>query len=572
VSISEQSNALTVAIDATGDSPAAALEMLRLVDLELCAGLSAPSTVRVLDAVAAVVRRWLAHDASHCVTVIASGAGTSGRISHLVARRANAACADGRVRWRYLCAGGDKALIEAQEHSEDNVALACADLEPFLAPTAAAAHELVLYVGVTCGLSAPYVAAQLDACMRANDAGRRVPVVPILMGFNPVAAARNVVIERWDGRTFRDVALALEKRCADGRHFLINPIVGPEAITGSTRMKGGSATKILLDTLADTFLSADRSAAQLIAGVVRGIAANYARMAAQLPPIMASAARSLRAGGHLFYLGVDSLGLWSIVDASECPPTFGAVFGDVHGFVAGGWRAAGNVGGDLSQLPETAGKRCYRISVDDFRSDVKLSAADTVLFLCHRAFADFVPFDVAPASSFSLTFGDADAVDHDLACKLSLNAVSTFAWVANGKVFGNRMIDLAISNDKLFARAKAIVRDVLRLTDADADAARIERAVLRAANCTAADRSIVDSVDVDALRAAPVWAHVEAAVRAKDAGVKVVPTAVLLASGLAASVSEAQQLLASNVLRTLVERAQQQAQTSKTLNGVERAS
>jgi len=35
----------------------------------------------------------------------------------------------------------------------------------------------------------------------------------------------------------------------DGRHFVVNPIVGPEAITGSSRMKGGSATKLLLETL-----------------------------------------------------------------------------------------------------------------------------------------------------------------------------------------------------------------------------------------------------------------------------------------------------------------------------------
>lgn len=562
-SVTERSNPITSAIDATADSPQTALELLRQVDAQLTAGLSEPTTLAALDSAAQLVRAWLAGAPRRRVTVVVGGAGTSGRIAHLAARRANAIESSERVAWHYLCAGGDKALIEAQEHSEDDVALAAANLEPFLSESQVDADRLLVYIGVTCGLSAPYVAAQLDACMRANDSGARaVPVVPILIGFNPVAAARSVVIERWDGRSFRDVALALQQRCADGRHFVINPIVGPEAIAGSTRMKGGSATKVLLDALATLFVDADCTAAQLVAAVERSVALVYEQAPAALVPIMRSAAQSLRAGGHVYYLGVDTPGLWGIVDASECPPTFGAVFGDVQGFVADGWRAVRNVGGDLSLLPETAGKRCYRISVDDFRADVRLTAADTVLFLCHAAFPAFAPFDVAPATSFALHLGGASgsivlpqaglraraqAADQtlvDLACKLCLNAVSTFAWVANGKVFGNRMIDLAISNDKLYARAKAIVRDVLQRSDADA--AAIESAVLRA---------IYALDDVSAQRSAPVWEHVHAAFRAKQSGVKVVPTAVLLASGVAASAAEAQQLLAHHVLRELVEKA-----------------
>jgi N-acetylmuramic acid 6-phosphate (MurNAc-6-P) etherase len=75
--------------------------------------------------------------------------------------------------------------------------------------------------------SAPYVASQLDYAMD-NEIYECV-----LLGFNSVELARNAPIENWN-KTFREVAVNLQKR---ERHFIINPIVGPETITGSTRMK-----------------------------------------------------------------------------------------------------------------------------------------------------------------------------------------------------------------------------------------------------------------------------------------------------------------------------------------------
>ena len=110
--------------------------------------------------------------------------------------------------------------------------------------------------GITCGLSAPYVAGQIAHSMaQANH-------VTVLVGFNPVALARNVPIEKWH-RTCAEVGSRCDvRRCVSEeqvftdlaeqqarhtqRHFVLNPIVGPEPVTGSSRMKGGSATLILL--------------------------------------------------------------------------------------------------------------------------------------------------------------------------------------------------------------------------------------------------------------------------------------------------------------------------------------
>jgi hypothetical protein len=71
-------------------------------------------------------------------------------------------------------------------------------------------------------------------------------VVKVLMGFNPVDCARANLLENWT-RSFRDVAVELDNlsrhsnsvdAASARRHFILNPIVGPEVITGSTRMKG----------------------------------------------------------------------------------------------------------------------------------------------------------------------------------------------------------------------------------------------------------------------------------------------------------------------------------------------
>ncbi len=107
-----------------------------------------------------------------------------------------------------------------------------------------------MFFGITCGLSAPYVAGQIAFAMDEPN------VTTCLVGFNPVSLARNAPIENWD-RTCAQVFSSLESREKDGspKHVVLNPIPGPEPITGSSRMKGGSLTKIILDSV---FLSALR--------------------------------------------------------------------------------------------------------------------------------------------------------------------------------------------------------------------------------------------------------------------------------------------------------------------------
>ena len=99
-----------------------------------------------------------------------------------------------------------------------------------------------MFVGITCGLSAPYVAGQLDLAMQFPAPSKEGPrgVAAAVLGFNSVDHARDRPIELWDGqRSFRDVLLAMQQKSVDEgdaqRLMVLNPIIGPEPIAGSSR-------------------------------------------------------------------------------------------------------------------------------------------------------------------------------------------------------------------------------------------------------------------------------------------------------------------------------------------------
>ena len=101
-------------------------------------------------------------------------------------------------------------------------------------------YERVLFIGITCGLSAPFVGGQLEYCLDHLD-----KFTPVLMGFNPISMARRLQVPKWPNkRTFHDVASRMD---ATPEAIVLNPIIGPEPISGSSRMKGGTATKVMLD-------------------------------------------------------------------------------------------------------------------------------------------------------------------------------------------------------------------------------------------------------------------------------------------------------------------------------------
>ncbi len=416
-------------------------------------GLSHPDVLSQMERVARECGRVVGPESGPPGLVVFTGCGTSGRIAYLVSNRY--ANAFKRPLFTYACAGGDSALLLSDELPEDDPALGRDDLEDVLKRGLTGKRAYV--VGVTCGLSAPYVAGQLLAAMKSSSDNQEhignnpfharslegVGVGAACVGFNPVQYSREIPLknihaidEQSTCRTFRDVMEVLEvKREATESwgdpvqplHALINPVIGPEAVTGSSRMKGGSATMVILDILCLRTLhysgqleaaggphSLDKARAITAHVASHGTSTllklyhqvhelTYSQCRDTLPLLMEKAAATLRAepntpGGRVYYLGCGSGAALGCIDASEMPDTYGAPFDQTRGFVAGGWGASGlNVqnshgnleshydDGDDSDVDEalSAVSAYHRIGLQDFMKDIlpSLTGKDTVIVL-----------------------------------------------------------------------------------------------------------------------------------------------------------------------------------------------
>jgi N-acetylmuramic acid 6-phosphate etherase len=218
-----------------------------------------------------------------------------------------------------------------------------------------------------------------------------------------------------------------------------------------------------------------------------------AAVAGALPAIAAAVdaiAERLRAGGRLVYVGAGSAGRLGMLDASEWGPTFGTPEGQVVALIAGGPPAAmrpvegaeddAEAGAaDVAGLGLVAVDAVVGISASG-RTPYVLGAirhaaavgALTVGISCNagaalsRAVAQPIEVETGPevvAGSTRLKAGTAQ--------KLVLNMLSTAAMVRLGKTYGDLMVDLQVTNEKLRDRARRIVAQVAAVDDTRAAAA-----------------------------------------------------------------------------------------------------
>ncbi|KAK7101181.1 glucokinase regulatory protein-like [Littorina saxatilis] len=504
------------------------------------------------------------NDADRSV-IIFSGCGTSGRLAFITARTFNSHLRHLGITecYQYIMAGGDRALFTSQEAVEDDPLLGAKILKQLSED-----KVRVLYFGITCGLSAPFIAGQLDYCLKHLDR-----FTPVLLGFNPAHLARNMPIEKWD-KTFLQVVQRLEEAEAKGQGFILNPVVGPEPITGSSRMKSGTATKLLLEAVlmpahAKSFMHTKLGIKDYLVQYKQVWESVYSQKS-DIAALLHLAGSSLKQGGHLYYIGSGGLGIMGLIDASECSPTYGATLDDVRGFLEGGYQTLANLEGDLSSL----GKH-FGISLQDFMDQIvpNLTDRDLVIFISKdRPYSIPKEVEVKPCNKacivVNITKGDSvqsvstfnskvtldltevvldsAALDADLrlrtidlyaelAVKWTLNAVSTGAHIMKGKVFNNIMIDLKPSNVKLFHRAVGIIQRYSNL------AVEVCQDYLL--------RSLYDTDDVSQeIRSAAMVDHIKIGASKP----KVVPTA-LLAALLRCTIREAKVALDQQpVLRQVI--------------------
>ncbi|MCC7430769.1 N-acetylmuramic acid 6-phosphate etherase [bacterium] len=192
-------------------------------------------------------------------------------------------------------------------------------------------------------------------------------------------------------------------------------------------------------------------------------------------------------GGKLFYVGAGTSGRLGVLDASECPPTFGVESELVQGIIAGGERAlVKSVEGAEDKKEDGAEsiflrKVCEKDVVFGIAAGsttpyvlgalekAKESGAKTIFFSCNREAKELVKVDV-----YILVEVGAEVVTGSTrmkagtATKLVLNMVSTGAMIKMGKVYENLMIDLKPSNAKLVDRSLRILRQILEISEEEA--------------------------------------------------------------------------------------------------------
>jgi N-acetylmuramic acid 6-phosphate etherase len=202
----------------------------------------------------------------------------------------------------------------------------------------------------------------------------------------------------------------------------------------------------------------------------------------QIEKLATAVADKMQKGGRLFYIGAGTSGRLGVVDASECPPTFGVPFDYVVGIIAGGdtaiRRAVENAEDDAEQA--WADLREYAISDKDCL--VGLAASGTTPYVVgglnaarkHGVLTGCIvcnaggpiakesdyPVEVVVGPEF-LT--GSTRMKSGTAQKLVLNMLSTTVMIRLGKVKGNKMVDMQLTNHKLVDRGTQMVMDELHI-------------------------------------------------------------------------------------------------------------
>lgn len=186
----------------------------------------------------------------------------------------------------------------------------------------------------------------------------------------------------------------------------------------------------------------------------------------------------LRRGGRLIYVGAGTSGRLGVLDAAECPPTYGAPASLVQGVLAGGreamFDAAEGTEDSFSLGAEDLAKRSVGASdavvgiAASGRTPYVLGALElargkgalTVALTCNRRsrIAEFADIVIAPVVGPEVVAGST-RMKAGTAQKLVLNMLSTGAMIKLGKVYGNLMVDVKASNQKLKERARRIVAE-----------------------------------------------------------------------------------------------------------------
>lgn len=193
---------------------------------------------------------------------------------------------------------------------------------------------------------------------------------------------------------------------------------------------------------------------------------------------------NLQSGGRIFYIGAGTSGRLGVVDASECPPTFGVAFDLVNGIIAGGDAA-------IRKAVENAEDSTTQAWID--LQNHNINQNDTVIGIAASGTTPYVIYGLKSCNQNNITTGSiscnknsplsacakfpievivgpefvtgSSRMKAGTAQKMVLNMISTATMIQLGKVKGNKMVDMQLSNSKLVARGVKMIMDEILVSE-----------------------------------------------------------------------------------------------------------
>jgi len=191
----------------------------------------------------------------------------------------------------------------------------------------------------------------------------------------------------------------------------------------------------------------------------------------------------MKQGGRLFYMGAGTSGRLGIVDASECPPTFGVPQGKVIGIIAGGDSAIRKAVEFAEDDKEQGWKDLLAFNITQLDTVIGIAASGSTPYVLaaldkakengiltggiscnpNSPLSQLADIAITPVVGPEFVTGST-RMKSGTAQKLVLNMISTAVMIQLGHVKGNRMVDMQLSNDKLVDRGTNMVMEATGLT------------------------------------------------------------------------------------------------------------
>ena len=220
----------------------------------------------------------------------------------------------------------------------------------------------------------------------------------------------------------------------------------------------------------------------------------------QIEPLVKAIATNMQNGGRLFYIGAGTSGRLGVLDASECPPTFGVSEDWVIGLIAGGDIALRKSVEDAEDDTTLAWKDLNEFDINTQDVVIGIAASGTTPYVVHglkncqenkiitgcitcnedtpmAKVADF-PIEVVVGPEFVT---GSTRMKSGTAQKMILNMISTSVMIQMGRVQDNKMVDMQIKNAKLLDRGTKMLMNALNLDYESANALLLKEGSVRKA-------------------------------------------------------------------------------------------